>query len=89
MGKYRKKPVVIEAYQWFKENPIGNDVILMDSEHRVGDMIFVGMIKTIEDTEESMHYVCDGDWIITGIKGKKYACKDSIFKETYEEVING
>jgi hypothetical protein len=27
-----------------------------------------------------------GDWIITGIKGEKYPCRDDIFRETYEEV---
>lgn len=27
-----------------------------------------------------------GDWIITGIRGEKYPCKDDIFKETYEPV---
>ena len=27
-----------------------------------------------------------GDWIITGIKGEMYPCKDDIFKATYEEV---
>lgn len=27
-----------------------------------------------------------GDWIITGIRGEKYACKPDIFEETYETV---
>lgn len=27
-----------------------------------------------------------GDWIITGIKGEKYPCKDDIFQATYEIV---
>lgn len=27
-----------------------------------------------------------GDWIITGIKGERYACKDEVFKATYEAV---
>ena len=30
-----------------------------------------------------------GDWLITGVKGEQYFCKDSIFKLTYEEVLNG
>ncbi|MFA7122010.1 MAG: hypothetical protein WC277_11070 [Bacilli bacterium] len=29
-----------------------------------------------------------GDWLITGIKGEKYPCKDDIFRETYEIVPN-
>lgn len=27
-----------------------------------------------------------GDWIITGIKGEQYPCKDEVFKATYEKV---
>ena len=27
-----------------------------------------------------------GDWIITGIKGEQYPCKDEVFKATYEFV---
>ncbi len=25
-----------------------------------------------------------GDWIITGVKGERYPCKDDIFQMTYE-----
>jgi hypothetical protein len=27
-----------------------------------------------------------GDWLITGIAGEKYPCKDEIFRATYEPV---
>ena len=27
-----------------------------------------------------------GDWIITGIAGERYPCKNKIFRETYEPV---
>lgn len=27
-----------------------------------------------------------GDWIITGVKGERYPCKDDIFRATYEAV---
>ena len=29
-----------------------------------------------------------GDWLITGVKGEQYPCKDEIFRMTYEEVID-
>jgi len=29
-----------------------------------------------------------GDWLIMGIKGELYPCKDDIFRESYEEVKN-
>ena len=27
-----------------------------------------------------------GDWIITGVQGEKYPCKDDVFRATYEPV---
>lgn len=38
------------------------------------------------DTLEGGHIVCPGDWIITGVAGERYPCKDSIFHQTYESV---
>lgn len=29
-----------------------------------------------------------GDWLITGVKGEHYFCKDDIFKATYDIVID-
>jgi len=40
---------------------------------------------TIETLEGSMVGNI-GDWLITGVKGEQYPCKDDIFKETYELV---
>jgi hypothetical protein len=28
-----------------------------------------------------------GDWIITGVKGEQYPCKQDIFEMTYEQVV--
>jgi len=67
--KYRKKPVVIEATQWFK----------------MGDHPAVTDIGFIATPEGNMH-VTPGDYIITGVKGKFYPCKEEIFKMTYEPV---
>ena len=39
----------------------------------------------IETLEGRMHGGV-GDWLIIGIKGEKYFCKDDIFKMTYEKV---
>lgn len=38
------------------------------------------------NTKEGGHIVCPGDWIITGIVGEHYTCKDSVFRATYEPV---
>lgn len=39
-------------------------------------------IKTLE----GVMVANPGDWIITGIKGERYPCRDDIFQQTYEPV---
>jgi len=41
---------------------------------------------TSVNTLEGNMLVNHGDWIITGVKGEKYPCRDDIFKLTYESV---
>ena len=85
MGKYKKKPIVIEANQWF----LGDEsefVIPLEKEVRIGEMTFVGKIRTLEDTDESCHYVCSGDYIVQGNCNDVWAVKENIFNETYVKV---
>jgi hypothetical protein len=70
--KYRKKPVVIEATQWFKH---GDHPEVWKSHEPE-----FGVIHTLEGD----HVVTPGDWIITGVKGEHYPCKPDIFEMTYE-----
>lgn len=28
-----------------------------------------------------------GDWLITGVEGEQYICKDSVFRKTYDRVL--
>ena len=78
MTYYRKKPVVIEATQWFShgdhpmvKEPTGESARLMPE---------YGIIETLEGPL----VVSPGDWIITGVKGEHYACKPDVFNLTYE-----
>ena len=75
MAKYRKKPVVIEATQWFKHGDHPKVVPYTLSEDYEDGWI---------DTLEGGHIVKPGDWIITGVKGEHYPCKPDIFELTYE-----
>ena len=79
--KYRKKPVVIEAFQWFVyEVPdwwteaSGKFNIIVDT-----GSVF---IPTLEGTHEAK----PNDFIIKGVKGELYPCKPDIFELTYEKV---
>ena len=96
MTKYRKKPVVIEAFQY------DGDLMGTDGKYYVPDwasksyedgVLFYGVgldgkepcelfIKTLEGTMR----VSVGDYIIKGVQGELYPCKPDIFEETYESV---
>lgn len=84
--KFRKKPVVIEAFQLTEETR-------WDNKPR----LYVGAVSPfcIGDPEEPTlrivtlegnHRCQIGDWIIRGVKGELYPCKPDIFKATYEPV---
>lgn len=60
IGKFRKKPVIVEAFQADKE--------------------------MIVNTLEGPLRAAPGDWIITGITGEQYPCKQSTFEKIYEPV---
>ena len=87
MGKYRKKPVVIDAvlFDWTQEmldalKGQGMDTITVAKN---GDgVVTILRIKTLEGTMR----VAEGDYIIKGIKGEFYPCKPDIFELTYEAV---
>lgn len=82
--KFRKKPVVIEAWQvqsdmgtcpkWFTDE-LGKRV------RGTGGMP-VWFIHTLEGDMRAN----PGDWIIKGIKGELYPCAAEIFALTYEAV---
>lgn len=76
--KFRKKPVVIEATQWFEngDHPAVEAFFPHDPER-----VNYGWVKTLEGG----HIVTPGDWIITGVQGEHYPCKPDIFEMTYEK----
>ena len=85
MGKYRKKPVVIDAVQWDGESGTANEFIgeaygeNWEYATAANSAIF---IFTLEGK-----MLCNlGDWIIKVIKGEFYPCKPDIFEATYEPV---
>lgn len=83
--KYRKKPVVIEAFQlgidnmpdWFENNVTDRKITLYHSPEDI-----YADIKTLEGIMRAKH----GDFIIQGVNGEIYPCKPDIFMKTYERV---
>lgn len=78
MDKFRKKPIVIEAEQWFPGKEIDG----------VYQCPYQPQLFRIETLEGEL-FVSPGDWIITGVNGEKYPCKPDIFEKTYEKVEDG
>lgn len=80
--KFRKKPVVIEAFMigfhnepnWFIGSPFVKAV------HK--DECNAYEIHTLEGVMTADF----GDWIIKGVKEEIYPCKSDIFWATYEQV---
>ena len=75
--KYRKKPVVIEATQWFK---MGDHPAVRRHPNSQANSEGFGWVYTLEGG----HIATPGDFIITGVKGEHYPCKPDIFEMTYE-----
>jgi len=93
--KFRKKPVVVEATQWFSfgdHNAVLNYHEAYDEGYRHFDPDGAGLAtssssyegKGLIKTLEGWYEVTQGDWIITGVQGEHYPCKPDIFEQTYE-----
>ena len=93
--QYKKKPLTITAFQWIGHGEGETLPVLRfkaDSRILVGKcsychnkMMDHGQLKSLE----GLMTVCPGDYVITGIEGELYPCKEKIFNQSYEEVING
>jgi hypothetical protein len=76
MGKYKKKPVIIEAIQFTGNFDEIEKFVGGDAEFRNGELIIA--------TLEGALHASSKDYIIKGVKGEFYPCKPDIFKDTYE-----
>lgn len=88
--KFRKKPVVIEAFQWTGGLDQTEDPVWICDAIRRGEVYFVKCpspdVEMVIKTLEGDHTAKRGDWIIKGVKGELYPCKPDIFEATYERV---
>lgn len=79
--KYRKKPVVVEAVEYKRDENISSCMdfcpdMIYNSEDNEYDIV----------TLEGNMRLTKGDFIIKGINGEFYPCKHDIFWKTYEVV---
>lgn len=88
VGRFRKKPVEVEAIRYTGRNC--HDVALFlygevgaEAWRDCGcDGDEVWLVVTLEGTMEAR----PGDWIVKGVQGEFYPCKPDIFAATYDEV---
>ncbi len=81
--KYRKRPIVVDAVQWFKDGDHAKVSPLVKAESRMSCCDSLSTQHGIVYTIDGNGIVCPGDWII---EGKIYPCKPDIFAKTYEPV---
>jgi len=84
--KYRKLPIVIEAFRWEDDcNLFSEDIPGWFKDNLKTDFYFSNMNLFIRTLEGNMK-VNDGDYIIKGVNDEFYPCKPDIFEKTYEKV---
>ena len=79
--KFRKKPVVINAEQFWNDQHFPKAVCDCGSDPSHYGTPHIHTLEGIMDVSE-------GDWIITGIQNEFYPCKPDIFEATYEPVLS-
>jgi len=83
MRAYRKKPVIIQALQWDGSKEAFETLLKYSGEREItiaSDDKDILCIKTLEGVMVAKK----GDWIIKGVKGELYPCRNDIFQVTYE-----
>ena len=87
MRKYVKKPVVIEAIEFKRNNWEEVKSFTNDTAHTMSIKKRIdGLATCIIPTLEGQHIATEGDFIIKGVKGEFYPCKPDIFHQTYDLV---
>lgn len=82
--KYRKKPVAIEAIQWDGFNHVEIQAFC-PTAHIAGHYAPAPLkMQMIIPTLEGDHHASIGDFIIRGVQGEFYPCREDIFRMTYE-----
>ena len=103
MPRFRKKPVIIDAFQMTREHRESNEAwpewlhAAWNGKRNAEGTLQINLL--IKDrsrrcdleiiTLEGAHAVSYDDWIIRCVKGELYPCKPDIFEATYEPAPDG
>ncbi len=93
---YRKRPVTIQAvrFVYSKEGidelkAFCGDCLGTTRKDRHMGSVGEAEIGTLEDGKNLTvkHIATEGDYVIKGVAGEFYACKESIFHATYDAIL--
>ena len=93
MPKFRKKPVVIEAWQLTWESVLASspDDVRIPDEIATNPNVSISLTDKIRNSQYALIKTLEGtmkadanDWIIKGVNGELYPCKHDVFEKTYE-----
>lgn len=92
MPKYRKKPVVIEAFRlgidsipdWFMNRVTTDEIILRGPGIPHWQCEYQGLRSAEIATLEGVMIAFKDDFVIQGTKGEIYPCKPDIFETIYD-----
>lgn len=82
--KFRKKPVVIDAIKWDGKDTSIDGIRALNPSVTVK---LLGSARLLIQTLEGELFCQIEDWVIKGVKGELYPCRNDIFEKTYEPVI--
>lgn len=92
--KYKKKPVVVDAVQFNGRNIgeievfVGKKLkcrVFSDTAYEAG--VAAPIFEIDIETLEGVMTASPNDYIIKGVKGEFYPCREDIFNESYEKVL--
>lgn len=92
MPLFRKKPVVIEAFQFLGSQESARDI--QTWVRGLGGNISIDTNLTLAGTDiislrvhtwEGVMHAEEGDWVIKGVKAEFYPCKPDVFVISYEQ----
>lgn len=97
MAKYRKKPMVIEAFQydgdlkdcdgnWYVPN-WAVEAYEKGIMHYASESCDAPPCDLFIETLEGTHHVSVWDYVIKGVNGELYPCKPDIFQEIYSRYV--
>jgi hypothetical protein len=90
MSKWRKRPIVVDAFRWTGGPDQTEDPVWIVDEIKADNVWFVASgtpaVRMQIMTRDGVLTAWPGDWIIKSVNGEMYPCRPDIFDATYDQV---